>query len=106
MTEHDASWAWETSRVQLADALPRRWRHVQSVAAEARRIAALAGDDADLLISAAALHDVGYAPGLQVSGFHPLDGARYLAEFGAPARLCALVARHSCAIREAALRGL
>lgn len=66
----------------------------------------LDGDDQEVLVSAAALHDVGYAPDLMRSGFHPLDGARALAEMGAPDRVAALVARHSCAIVEARLRGL
>jgi hypothetical protein len=99
-------WAYTTSRTRLADALPRRWSHVQSVAAEARRIAVIAGDDAELLVAAAVLHDVGYAPSVATTRFHPLDGARYLAELGASRRLCCLVARHSCAIREAEMRGL
>jgi hypothetical protein len=62
-------------------------------------------DDADLLVAAALLHDVGYAPDLAHSGFHPLDGARFLQKLDAPYRLCALVAHHSCAWREAELRG-
>lgn len=101
-----ATWAEETSRACLADALPRRWAHVSSAAKEARRISAVVGTDGDLLVTAALLHDVGYAPTVRDSGFHPLDGARYLASLGVSARLCALVARHSCAIREARMRGL
>lgn len=88
----------------LSLTLPQRWAHVQSVAAEARRIAP-AFDDGDLLVTAAVLHDIGYAPDLTATKFHPLDGARFLQAQEAPARLCALVARHSCAINEAELRG-
>jgi HD domain len=77
---------------------------VQSVAAEARRIAP-AFADREVLIAAAVLHDVGYAPNLAARRFHPLDGARFLQAEDAPARLCALVARHSCAVQEAELRG-
>jgi HD domain len=99
-------WAYVTSRTCLADALPRRWNHVQAVAEEAQRISVIAGDDADLLVAAAVLHDVGYAPNVATTSFHPLDGARYLAGLGASRRLCCLVARHSCAIREAEMRGL
>jgi hypothetical protein len=40
------------------------------------------------------------------TGFHPLDGARYLAGLGAPERAVNLVARHSYAILEAELRGV
>lgn len=99
-------WAYATSRACLADALPRRWNHVQSAADEAQRVAPIAGSDAELLVAAAVLHDVGYAPSVTATGFHPLDGARYLSEHGAPRRLCCLVARHTCAMREAELRGL
>lgn len=84
--------------------MPRRWAHVQAVAAEARRITP-ALDDGELLVAAAVLHDIGYAPTLATTKFHPLDGARFLQAQRMPARLCALVARHSCALKEAELRG-
>jgi hypothetical protein len=65
------------------------------------------GDDAELLEAAAWLHDIGYAPGVAVTGFHPLDGARYLRDVEhAGLRLCGLVAHHSCASIEAEERGL
>jgi hypothetical protein len=65
------------------------------------------GDDADLLEAAAWLHDIGYAPDLDGTGFHPLDGARYLRDVEhADPRLCSLVAHHSCADIEAEERGL
>ncbi|MEU1246116.1 hypothetical protein [Micromonospora arida] len=41
-------------------------------------VAATVGDDAALLEAPAILHDVGYAPHLAKTGFHPLDGAVYL----------------------------
>jgi hypothetical protein len=63
-------------------------------------------DDCELLIGAALLHDIGYAPDLIATGFHPLDGARYLRDVGGPDRLVNLVAHHSCATLEAELRGL
>ena len=66
----------------------------------------LAAEDRELLVSAAVLHDIGYAPSLARCGFHPLDGARALVGLGAPRRVAALVAHHSCAIVEARLRGL
>lgn len=99
--------AFELARSVLADTLPRRWAHVQGVAERAQRVSAvLDAADRDLLVSAAVLHDIGYAPPIAYTGFHALDGARYLASRGAPERLCALVAHHSCAYREAELRGL
>lgn len=91
----------------LAGPLPQRWTHTVGVGRKAESIADLFGDDADLLVSAAYLHDVGYAPGVVVTGFHSLDGARYLRDVvGAEARLCSLVAYHSCADIEARRRGL
>lgn len=92
------------ARQRLSEPLPRRWAHVRSVAAEARRITP-AFDDSEMLVTAAVLHDIGYAPDLATTSFHPLDGARFLQAQKAPARLCALVARHSCSIMEAELRG-
>ncbi len=102
-----ASWAQQLARELLREPLPRRWAHVQGVAARARSLAPSLGADADLLEAAAWLHDIGYAPGLAATGFHPLDGARYLRDAQhADALLCRLVAHHSCAIIEAGERGL
>ncbi len=85
----------------LQQPLPRRWAHVQGVAARARSLASVLGADADLLEAAAWLHDIGYAPGLAVTDLHALDGARYLRDAQhAEAMLCRLVAHHSCAIIE------
>jgi putative nucleotidyltransferase with HDIG domain len=87
--------------------LPRRWAHVQGVAARARSLAPVLGADADLLEAAAWLHDIGYAPTLAATGLHALDGARYLRDAQhADTMLCRLAARHSCAIIEAGERGL
>ena len=100
-------WAAELARKLLEVPLPRRWSHVQGVAAQARSLAPILGDDADLLEAAAWLHDIGYSLELADTGFHPLDGARYLRDVEhADPRLCRLVANHSCAILEADERGL
>jgi putative nucleotidyltransferase with HDIG domain len=102
-----ANWAEATARKLLAKPLPRRWAHTQGVAATARGLAAVLGLDADLVTAAAWLHDIGYAPDVAATGFHPLDGARHLRDNeGASAMLCRLVAHHSCAINEAIERGL
>ncbi|MEU4339570.1 HD domain-containing protein [Micromonospora lupini] len=90
----------------LSGALWRRWSHVRAVAAKASSISWVVGDDADTLVAAAWLHDVGYAPEVVDTGFHSLDGARWLARSGATPRLAALVAHHSCASYEAEIRGL
>ena len=102
-----AHWAAELARKLLEVPLPRRWSHVQGVAAQARSLAPILGDDADLLEAAAWLHAIGYSLELADTGFHPLDGARYLRDVEhADPRLCRLVANHSCAILEADERGL
>ncbi|WP_405735030.1 HD domain-containing protein [Streptomyces sp. NBC_01537] len=101
------SWAHDLARSLLAEPLPRRWVHSQGVAAKAHTLAPILGDDADLLQAAAVLHDIGYAPPIATTGFHPLDGARYLRdETSADQALVRLVANHSCALLEAEERGL
>ena len=100
------TWAFEVAEHKLAEALPRRWAHVQGVAQRARSLQAIAGTDGDLLEAAAILHDVGYAPDIAHTGFHPLDGANFLHSIDAPSRLVHLVAHHSYAALEADLRGL
>ncbi len=89
--------------------LPRRWAHSQGVAAAARGLASTLGKDAEVLIAAAWLHDIGYAPVLadEGTGFHPLDGARHLRDvLRTDGLLCRLVAHHSCALAGAAELGL
>lgn len=101
------SWAGRLAEVELSGPLPRRWAHSQGVAQRAADLAQVLGDDADLLASAAVLHDVGYAPRLAATGFHPLDGARFLRDVHcADERLVRLVANHSFALLEADERGL
>ena len=62
--------------------------------------------NAALLVAAGWLHDIGYNPAIDDTGFHPLDGARHLRRLGAPDLLCRLVAHHTCAVVEARLRAL
>jgi hypothetical protein len=100
-------WAHDLARTLLEEPLPRRWAHTQGVAARAESLAPILGNEADLLTAAAWLHDIGYSPDLAATGFHPLDGARYLRDtHHADPRLCRLVAHHTCAIIEAEERGL
>lgn len=91
---------------QLAFVMPQRWRHLEGVARRAENIGALVGADSDVLTAAAWLHDIGYAPAAVDTGFHPLDGARWLRDAGVGDRLTALVAHHSCSLLEADERGL
>jgi hypothetical protein len=98
-------WAEDHARLLLSP-LGSRWKHAEAVAGAATDLArGLAPEDADVLVASAYLHDIGYAPELAVSGFHPLDGARHLVALGHH-RLAALVAHHTRAEHEAGLRGL
>lgn len=61
----------------------------------------------DLLVASAWLHDLGYAPAIATSGYHPLDGARYLRDVvRADADVTCMVAHHSMAVAGAAELGL
>ncbi|MCQ4081134.1 HD domain-containing protein [Streptomyces sp. RB6PN25] len=103
----DVSWARDLARRLLEEPLPRRWAHSQGVAARAESLTPILGEDAELVEAAAWLHDIGYSPAIAKTGFHPLDGARYLRDIErADVRLCNLVAHHSCALIEAEERSL
>jgi len=96
----------ELARLLLSP-LGDRWAHTQAAAAQAERGAVtVPARDRGLVIAAAWLHDIGYAAPLHDTGFHPLDGARYMRRIGAPMRLAALVAHHSEADLLAEARGL
>ncbi|MFI1995373.1 HD domain-containing protein [Actinoplanes sp. NPDC020271] len=92
----------------LLAGLPERWRHTIGVARRAEEVrgTVLSAADGEVLLIAAWLHDIGYAPALHQTGFHPLDGARHLAAAGWPARIAGLVAHHSAARCVAEARGL
>jgi hypothetical protein len=101
------AWAYDLARTLLERSRPRRWAHVQGVAARACSLPPTLGEDAGLLEAAAWLHDIGYLPNLATTGLHGLDGARYLRDVQrADPMLCRLVAHHSCAVIEAEERGL
>ncbi len=96
-----------TIAAELLESLADRWAHVQGVATIAEQLShVMEPADRDYLVAAALLHDVGYAPAAARTGFHPLDGARYLAQRGEDWRLCCLVAHHSAARYEAHARDL
>lgn len=100
-------WAYELAESLLAEPLPRRWAHTRGVAARAESLAPILGDNAEALGAAAVLHDIGYAPAVARTGFHPLDGARHLRTLPAvDERVVGLVANHSFALMEAEERGL
>lgn len=89
------------------ESLPRRWAHVQGVAARAADVtAALGCPHGAEIVAAAWLHDVGYAETVAVSGFHPVDGALFARAEGFPERVVSLIAFHTGAEEEAAERDL
>lgn len=101
------SWALTLAEQKLSEAVPRRWAHAQGVVRRAEGVAARLGDDGDLLLAAAAVHDLGFAPDAVVIGvgFPAVDAARYLEKLGAPRRLCHLVAHSAYSALEGGLRG-
>jgi len=78
--------AREMARTALADALPRRWEHVQSVAGKAERVAACLALRGDILVAVSWLHDIGYAPGIA-------ETARVASEPSSSGRLRVLLLR-------------
>jgi len=109
ISDADVARASETAR-ELLDTLGddgRRWHHTSAVAARAAQAAGAVGPARlNLLLAAAWLHDIGYAPALARVGFHPVDGAVHLLRTGWPLELAGLVAHHSGARFVAQVRGL
>jgi putative nucleotidyltransferase with HDIG domain len=92
---------------RLLGANEERLRHSAAVAARAHSLADTVPDDQrDLLVAAAWLHDVGYAEALRDTGFHPVDGARFLRSTRWEPSVCDLVAHHSGSRFVAVIRGL
>ncbi|MEP9394910.1 MULTISPECIES: HD domain-containing protein [Gordonia] len=86
---------------------PRRLDHVVTAASQAEKLAITVDPaDRDILVAAAWLHDIGYVPALRDTGFHPVDGARYLCAHTWPKLIADLVAHHSGARFVADERGL
>lgn len=83
-----------------------RWLHVHGVAELAIQLRDKNLGLSDAVVAAAWLHDVGYASNLVETGFHPIDGARWLRRQGVPEGIVALVAYHSGACFEAEERGV
>lgn len=98
------TWAEALARETLVG-VGDRVRHSAGVAARAAEAAHILPEaDRPVLIAAAWLHDIGYAPDAQDTGLHALDGARYLQRLGVDSRVVNLVAHHSGARYEAAFR--
>lgn len=79
-----------------------RWRHVCGVGQLAEDLY----PGQPVIQDAAWLHDIGYASLVHRTGFHPLDGARYLRRRGWTESVVSLVAHHTGARFEAEERGL
>jgi hypothetical protein len=106
--EYNSEWAVSLAEDLLSSDLPRRWTHVQGAVERARSLHGVAGADADLLVSAVALHDIGFSPrlGFETSGFQLYDAVRYLESIDTPRRLVCLVANHANSRVEGELRGV
>lgn len=86
---------------------PDRVCHLGAVAQRAEALSVtVPATMVDALVASGWLHDIGYAPALRQTGFHPLDGARYLRAEGWPDPVCALVAHHSGSRFVARIRSL
>ncbi|MDP9441787.1 MAG: HD domain-containing protein [Actinomycetota bacterium] len=102
----DDSWASETAG-RLLDVTSARYAHTCRVARQAASVCHLLPDPwRSVLVEAAWLHDIGYSPLLVETGFHPLDGARWLRARARSPEVCSLVAWHTRAHTEARMRGL
>jgi len=92
---------------QLLRDVGTRLPHSARVASQASKVSDFLEDRwSGAVVDAAWLHDIGYNPALSISGFHPLDGARWLRAEGFAEETCSLVAWHTGAIHEARERGL
>ena len=84
-----------------------RLPHTRRVAEQASMVSDFLEDQwSHVVVDAAWLHDIGHSPALSSTGFHPLDGARWLRANGFAEDTCSLVAWHTGAIHEARERGL
>jgi hypothetical protein len=92
---------------RLLQGLETRLDHSAAVAAGIDRVASLVEPEWRSAVKDAAwLHDVGYSPELALTGFHSLDGARWLRDHYWPDETCRLVAWHTEPLQEARLYGL
>lgn len=85
---------------------PRRLAHVRGLVTAAQQVGRhFDAQTADCLVAAAWLHDIGYAPSVRRTDFHPLDGAVFARSAGFGEGVASLVAFHSGAHLEASERG-
>lgn len=88
--------------------MPQRLAHVEAAGRQAVAVARrLPGElDGEAVIAAALLHDIGYSRDIRRTGFHPLDGALFLAATDWPDTVVRLVAHHSHAAVVAPYHGV
>ena len=103
--------AAKSEAAAVADTLLRglgtRLAHSACVARQVERVGHMVdGRWQPALCEAAWLHDIGYHRRIALTGFHPLDGARWLRASGWRPETCRLVAWHTTASTEGTLRGL
>jgi hypothetical protein len=92
---------------RLLSGVGTRLAHSAKVALQAERVRSLLESEwRSVIVDAAWLHDIGYSPRVKRTGFHTLDAARWLRDHGWATTICRLVAWHSEAEVEGALRGL
>jgi putative nucleotidyltransferase with HDIG domain len=104
MSTADVTRAVELAREHLGELEP-RWTHVRAVGGLAECLCRDYGVSEELAV-AAWLHDVGYSHEVAATGFHALDGARFLRGVVTSDIVTSLVAHHSGATFEAEERGL
>lgn len=93
--------------------LPERWSHTVGVATCAQALAQALAPVSSIsdIVAAAWTHDLGYAADLAATGFHPIDGAEFLAgsaltAYSSLPNVIRLVAHHTGAAFEARERNL
>lgn len=92
---------------ELLDGVGSRLDHSIAVAHRAEQLTAnWVQDQREQVIAASYLHDIGYSPKCRRTGWHPYDGARWLAKHDHDSALCRLVMWHTAAWHEGRLRGL
>ena len=90
----------ENLLVALMPDKPNRVRHIKGVTTYACEVGAALGIQ-DRLEAVALAHDIAYANDLRRTGFHPLDGAIFLAHCGADEDIIHAVLHHTGAREEA-----
>lgn len=84
---------------------PKRLAHVLGVVDRAEELKRWYPGEAGTLVTAAMVHDIGYATAVVRTGFHPLDGATWAAEAGYADAVVGSIFFHTGAPHEAEVYG-